>query len=212
MIRDRRSVRMATKLPNKTTRAAVAISGTAALTLSVISAGVAGAHGCVAQPPTRQMLCANGEGESRCAIQGEPQSVEGPGGFPAAGPADGELCSGGNARFSELDDPRGGAWPTENIGRSVTIEWTNTARHATANWRYYVTKPGVDLGGHALKRSDFQLDPFLTVDGHGEQPPATVTHQGQLPAGTHGKQVILGVWEVADTANAFYSCMDVNVN
>src|SRR5699024_9264524 len=212
MIRDRRSVRLATKLPNKTTRAAVAISGTAALTLSVLSAGVAGAHGYVDQPPSRQMLCANGEVDNCGAIQWEPQSVEGPGGFPAAGPADGELCSGGNARFSELDDPRGGDWPTENIGRAVTIEWTNTARHATANWRYDVTKPGAELTGHALKRPDFQLGPCLTVDGNGEQPPATVTHRGQLPAGTHGKQVILGVWEVADTANAFYSCMDVNVS
>src|SRR5699024_11588083 len=98
--------------------------------------------------------CANGEVDNCGAIQWEPQSVEGPGGFPESGPAEGELCSGGNARFSELDDPRGGDWPTENIGRSVTIEWTNTARHATANWRYYVTKPGVDLGGHALRSEE----------------------------------------------------------
>lgn len=203
---------MTAKLSRKTKKAAVAVSGAAALTLSVLGSGVASAHGYVDEPPSRQDVCANGDVDNCGAIKWEPQSVEGPGNFPEAGPDDGELCSGGNTRFGELDDPRGGDWPTEDIGQSVSIEWTNSARHATANWRYYVTKPGVDLSGHALKRSDFQLDPFLTVDGHGEQPSATVTHSGELPSGTHGKQVILGVWEVADTANAFYSCMDVNVN
>src|SRR5699024_12782883 len=118
MIHTRRSVRMTAKLPNKTARAAVAISGTAALTLSVLSAGVAGAHGYVDQPPSRQMLCANGEVDNCGAIQREPQSVEGPGGFPAAGPADGELCSRGNARFSALDDPRGGDRPPDDRRRS----------------------------------------------------------------------------------------------
>lgn len=203
---------MTAKLSTKTRRAAVAVGGAAALGLSVLTTGVASAHGYVDDPPSRQILCANGDVDDCGAIQYEPQSVEGPGGFPDDGPSDGELCSGGNGRFGELDEPRGGDWPTEDVGQSINIKWTNTAQHATANWRYYVTKPGTDIGGHALKRSDFQSEPFLEVDGHGEQPDKTVSHSGELPEGTHGKQVILGVWEISDTANAFYSCMDVNVS
>lgn len=202
---------MSGKLTITVKKASIAVTGVVALSLSVLTAGVANAHGYTNSPPSRQALCANGTVQDCGAIQWEPQSVEGPGGFPEAGPQDGNICSGGNGRFHELDDPRGGDWPTTDVGQSVSIMWTNSARHATANWRYYVTKPGVDLSSHALKRSDFQLTPFLTVDGNGQQPPATVTHDGTLPDGTHGKQVILGVWEVADTANAFYSCMDVNV-
>jgi chitin-binding protein len=48
----------------------------------------------------------------------------------------------------------------------------------------------------------------LQVNYGGQRPPNPVTHRGTLPS-RHGRQLILAVWDIADTANAFYSCADV---
>lgn len=73
----------------------------------VLSSGGASAHGYTDQPLSRQKMCASGGGVANCgAIQWEPQSVEGLKGFPAAGPADGQICSAGHTNFSQLDQPK----------------------------------------------------------------------------------------------------------
>ncbi|AYN38566.1 hypothetical protein D9753_06110 [Streptomyces dangxiongensis] len=104
---------------------------------------------------SRRLLCADGAVKGCGEIQWEPQSVEGPKGFPADGPADGRLCSG---------------------GESHTFRRQFEARHAPYG---------------------------------GKQPPATLSHSGTLPTGLSGHHVILGVWTIADTGNAFYACSDV---
>lgn len=43
-----------------------------------------------------------------------------------------------------------------------------------------------------------------------EQPPETVSHQVNL-SGHPGRQTVLAVWNIADTTNALYSCIDVQV-
>lgn len=184
--------------------------GALTLLMSVGFAGQASAHGYVQDPPSRAYLCSIGAVQNCGAIQWEPQSVEGPGNFPQAGPADGNLCAGGNERFSELDDPRNGNWPATDVrsGERVTFEWHNTARHATANWRYYITKPSWSPT-EPLTRADLVLDPFLVVDGHGEQPGSIVQHTATLPDRS-GRQMVYAVWEIADTANAFYQCIDLD--
>ena len=190
--------------------AAVGLATTGAL---MLSSGGASSHGYTDLPVSRQKLCQNG-GVSNCgAIQWEPQSVEGPKGFPSAGPADGKLCSAGNASFAPLDAPRtpsGGAWPTTRVtgGQEYTFRWQFTAMHATTDFKYYVTKPGWNQN-HALSRSDLNLTPFLTVPYGGQRPPQTLSHSGTLPSGLSGRHVIVAVWTVADTANAFYACSDV---
>ncbi|MGH3321978.1 MAG: lytic polysaccharide monooxygenase [Streptosporangiaceae bacterium] len=60
-----------------------------------------------------------------------------------------------------------------------------------------------------LTRADLDLTQFLLVDGLGEQPPADVAHGAVLPDRS-GRQMIFAVWEIADTANAFYQCIDVD--
>ncbi|MHC3475326.1 lytic polysaccharide monooxygenase auxiliary activity family 9 protein [Streptomyces sp. 7R007] len=179
----------------------------------VLSTGGASSHGYTDLPISRQKLCANGTVTNCGDIQYEPQSVEGPKGFPAAGPADGSLCSGGNARFSQLDGPKtpsGGAWPTTKVtgGQSYTFRWQFTAMHATTDFKYYVTKQGWNQN-HNLSRSDLNTTPFLTVPYNGQRPPATLSHSGTLPSGLSGHHVILAVWTIADTGNAFYACSDV---
>ncbi|MFJ4340078.1 lytic polysaccharide monooxygenase [Streptomyces sp. NPDC088915] len=171
--------------------------------------GSAQGHGYTDSPVSRQQLCGNGTVRGCGQIQWEPPSVEGPKGFPARGPVDGTICAGGNGRFSELDDPRGGNWPATALtaGRDHTFVWRIAARHATTDFRYYVTKDGWDPT-KPLTRADLDPQPFLTVPFGGRQPGATVSHTGVLPRKS-GRHLILGVWTIADTGNAFYACSDV---
>ncbi|MFF3607328.1 lytic polysaccharide monooxygenase [Streptomyces sp. NPDC002463] len=194
---------------NKALGAAVVALGIAGAT--VLATGTAGSHGYTDAPISRQKLCANRTVTNCGDIQWEPQSVEGLKGFPAAGPADGKICAGGNSRFSQLDDPRGGAWPTTKLvaGQSYSFRWQFTARHATTDFRYYITKNGW-TGTKVLTRADLDPQPFLTIPYNNQQPPSTLTHSGTIPAGKTGRHLILAVWTVADTTNAFYACSDVS--
>ncbi|MET7481386.1 lytic polysaccharide monooxygenase [Streptomyces sp. NPDC005648] len=190
-----------------------AVVGLATTGALVLSTGGASGHGYTDLPVSRQKLCANGTVTNCGDIQYEPQSVEGPKGFPAAGPADGSICSGGNARFAQLDGaktPSGGAWPTTRVtgGQAYTFRWQFTAMHATTDFKYYVTRAGWNQN-HRLARSDLNTTPFLTVPYNGQRPPATLSHSGTLPSGLSGRHVIVAVWTIADTANAFYACSDV---
>jgi predicted carbohydrate-binding protein with CBM5 and CBM33 domain len=143
----------------------------------------ASAHGYVNSPPSRQAQCA--QGVVACGeIKWEPQSVEGPKGLRS--------CSGGNARFAELDDDNKG-WHATPVGNTVNLTWTFTARHATSNYEYFI-------GGNRI----------AVFDGGGQQPPPTVSHSVNL-GGVSGRQKLLAIWNIADTPNAFYACIDLNV-
>ncbi|MBB2944178.1 chitin-binding protein [Actinoplanes lutulentus] len=159
---------------------AVAIVGAAG---SLLAASPAAAHGYVSSPPSRQALCA--QGVMSCGqIKYEPQSVEGPKGL--------KTCNANVAGFAELnDDSRG--WPATSVSTSQTFTWVNTARHATANWEYWIGNTRVASFG-----------------GNNQQPPATLSHTVNL-SGFSGRQKILAVWNISDTTNAFYSCIDVNI-
>ncbi|GAA0458194.1 lytic polysaccharide monooxygenase auxiliary activity family 9 protein [Streptomyces stramineus] len=187
-----------------------AIIGMGIAGVSLFSTGSATGHGYTDSPTSRQVHCAKGTVKNCGAIQWEPQSVEGTKGFPARGPADGTICAGGNSRFAQLDDPRNGQWPATAVtaGRSLDFRWKLTARHATTDFRYYLTKSTYNPT-RPLTRADLEPQPFLTVPYGGRIPDATVSHQGTLPAGKTGKQLILAVWNIADTGNAFYACSDV---
>ncbi|MGQ4415375.1 lytic polysaccharide monooxygenase [Streptomyces sp. SAS_269] len=195
------------------TKLTAVVLGVATAGAFALSTGGASGHGYTDLPISRQKLCQNGTVTNCGSIQWEPQSVEGPKGFPAAGPADGQLCNGGLSQFAQLSAPKtpsGAAWPTTwvNGGQSYTFRWQFTAMHATTDFKYYVTKPGWNQN-HALSRSDLNLTPFLTVPYNGQRPPATLSHSGTLPSGLSGHHVVLAVWTIADTGNAFYACSDV---
>ncbi|MEV7198154.1 lytic polysaccharide monooxygenase [Streptomyces sp. NPDC093510] len=177
------------------------------------SAGGASSHGYTDLPASRQINCAKGVVSGCGSIQYEPQSVEGPKGFPAGGPADGKICSAGIAGFNQLNSPKtpgGGAWPTTKVsgGQNYTFRWQFTARHRTTDFKYYITKQGWDES-KAVTRSALETTPFLNVPYNSQQPPATLSHSGTIPGGRSGHHVIVAVWTVADTANAFYACSDV---
>jgi predicted carbohydrate-binding protein with CBM5 and CBM33 domain len=141
------------------------------------------AHGWITNPPSRADHCAQGRVSFDCGgLQYEPQSVEAPKGSM--------LCSGGSA-FTVVDDDSL-PWPRTTVGGDVTFRWQLTAMHATATWEYFVD-------GRLVK----------TVDDGGARPGATVEHTlTGLPAGDH---TVLARWNVADTVNTFYQCVDITV-
>ncbi|MFE1408826.1 lytic polysaccharide monooxygenase auxiliary activity family 9 protein [Streptomyces sp. NPDC058770] len=163
--------------------AAVVGAALAPVLALTLPAGSADAHGYISSPPSRQAQCAAGT-VSCGEIKYEPQSVEGPKGLTS--------CSGGNGRFAELDNDSKG-WKVTPVGRTQSFQWVLTARHATSTWQYFA-------GGRKIAE----------FNDNGAQPGATVTHQVGF-GGLTGKRKVLAVWNIADTANAFYACIDVNV-
>ena len=161
----------------------LATLGMVASSLAVASSPAL-AHGYVSSPPSRQALCAAGTVTNCGAIQFEPQSVEAPKGSTQ--------CSGGNANFSVLNDESRN-WPATNVGSSVTFNWVLTARHRTATWEYFV-------GGTKV----------ATFNDNNAIPNASVSHKVDLSR-FRGKQKVLAVWNIGDTAMAFYNCVDVNI-
>lgn len=163
------------------------------------------AHGYIHS--SRAALCKEQKNTSCGPVQYEPQSVEGLGGFPASGPADGHIAGGGV--FPQLDEQSATRWSKVTMhGGKNTINWTLTAQHATKEWKYYITKKDWDPN-KPLARSDFEL--IQTFNDGGAKPSSSVAHQINLPTDRSGYHVILGVWEIADTANAFYQVVDVNL-
>ena len=164
------------------------------------------AHGYVDSPKSRALLCKEGDNKGCGAVTYEPQSVEGLGNFPSEGVPDGKIASGGG-KFPELDEQSSTRWAKNPIKSGMnTFTWTLTAPHATEKWEYYITKEGWDPN-QPLKRSDLEL--FCTVNDGGKVPGSKVSHNCSVPKRT-GYHVILAYWEVYDTANAFYSVIDVD--
>ncbi|GAA1677455.1 lytic polysaccharide monooxygenase [Kribbella yunnanensis] len=192
----------------KVSMAGVAV-GALALTFST-SVPMASAHGWTNAPISRAKHCQANQSLNCGNIQWEPQSVEGPKGFPNGGPPDGKICSAGIGAFAQLDDQRNGSWPTNRLtsGANFTFKWHFTASHSTTDFRYYVTKNGWNQNA-PLTRGALELNPFLTVPYSG-RPPSDLAHSGNLPSGKSGRHMILAVWTIADTGNAFYQCSDVN--
>ena len=170
---------------NLNKRLVAACVGAIAAPLIVVigPAAIASAHGYVNSPASRQAQCA--AGTVSCGdIKYEPQSVEGPKGLRS--------CNGGVARFAELND-NSKPWKAAAVGQNVTFNWTFTARHRTASYQYFIGNTKI-----------------AEVNGNNQQPPATVSHSVNM-GGRTGRLTVLAVWNIGDTSNAFYSCIDLNV-
>lgn len=96
-------------------------------------------------------------------------------------------CNGGIANWAQLAD-ESKAWPATGLSAGVnSFTWTLTAVHPTASWEYYIGSTRLAI---------------ITS--------SATTHSVNL-AGYSGRQKILAIWNIGDTANAFYSCVDVNI-
>ncbi|ROV61480.1 N-acetylglucosamine-binding protein GbpA [Vibrio ponticus] len=196
-------------LPNKTllALALTALSGQVAAHgyVSEFDGGIAGSRAALCKYPTAD----TNEKNTNCgAIQYEPQSVEGPEGFPEAGPADGKIASAQSALATALDEQTADRWVKRPITAGMqSFEWTFTANHVTRDWKYYITKTDWN-SNQVLSRDSFDLNPFCVIEGNMVQPPKQVSHECNVPE-REGYHVILAVWDVGDTAAAFYNVIDV---
>jgi chitin-binding protein len=163
-------------------------------------------HGYVSEPASRAKLgAANNVG----SVQYEPQSLEAPKGFPLAGPVDGKIASAGGMFGGILDQQSSDRWIKHDmVGGVNDITWYNTAPHRTAKWHYYITKKGWNSNA-PIKRSDLEL--IGTFEYGGKQPERSVTHKVNVPTDRNGYHIILAVWDIEDTTNAFYQVIDVNL-
>ncbi|MBO1582585.1 lytic polysaccharide monooxygenase [Bacillus sp. XF8] len=169
----------------------------------------ASAHGYVESPASRSYLCKQGVNTNCGPIQYEPQSVEGPGSFPQLGPSDGQIAGAGH--FPDLDVQTVDRWKKVTLsGGKNTFQWKLTAPHSTKEWKYYITKKDWDPN-KPLSRSDLDLVPFYVKNDGGIRPGTTVIHEANVPTDRNGYHLILAVWEIADTGNAFYQVIDVNL-
>lgn len=190
--------------------------GAVALTAGIISTTLipqnAYAHGFVEKPGSRSALCSPTYGalNVNCgSVMYEPQSLEAPKGFPQGGPVDGQIASAGGKFGGILDQQTANRWFKNTItGGENTFTWKYTAPHLTSKWHYYITKKGWNPN-KALTRADFE--PIGTVQHDGSAASNNLTHKINVPTDRSGYHVILAVWDVADTANAFYNVIDVNL-
>lgn len=136
----------------------------------------------------------------------------------SAPPPDGKIASANQETGKFLDQP-GSHWQKHEVrsGESLDISWHFTANHVTRRWNYFITKQGWDPSKE-LSRNQFEAEPFFTVQinlkpywSHSDamKPPSPTTHQIPLPI-REGYHVLLAVWEVADTAAAFYQVVDLD--
>lgn len=133
-------------------------------------------------------------------------------------PADGKIASGNQPGMAFLDEP-GSHWEKHDV-RSfdrLDVKWDFTANHVTRRWNYFITKSDWNPN-QLLSRSQFEDEPFYVVQfgqkpywSHADsmKPPIPTMHALTLPE-REGHHVLLAVWEVADTGNAFYQIVDLN--
>lgn len=172
---------------------------------SLLLSESASAHGSV--EGSRAELCATGENVNCGRVMYEPFSVEGRGDFPEFGVPDGQIASGG--KFFELDEQSQTRWTKVDLqGGDYTFHWKIVANHSTNTWDYYITRKGWDPNS-PLKREDLEL--FCRYIDDGAIPPNDVYHECSIPNDREGYYVIVAVWDIADTPNAFYQVIDANL-
>ncbi|WP_342535000.1 lytic polysaccharide monooxygenase [Lysinibacillus sp. FSL K6-1151] len=203
---------MNTKFTKKLSKKGISAAILAAGIMGISMAPNAYAHGFVEKPASRAALCSQNYGALNlmCGnIMYEPQSLEAPKGFPQSGPADGKIASAGGLFGGILDQQTADRWFKNTItGGSNTFTWKYTAPHLTSKWHYYITKKGWNPN-KPLNRADLEL--IATVEHNGSAASNNLTHTINVPTDRSGYHIILAVWDVADTSNAFYNVIDVNL-
>ncbi|MFG2933918.1 lytic polysaccharide monooxygenase auxiliary activity family 9 protein [Streptomyces achromogenes] len=182
-------------------------------------------HGAVGSPPSRAQLYleswqANGleAGKFFPADQEGQRDPFAPDDVVnAQPPADGRIASAGKDFAAALDEV-GTDWKKHPVtsGENLELTWGFHMPHKTRRFNYFLTKNGWDPS-QPLARAQFDSEPFHSVQLSGRPywsaddlvPDNPTTHTMRLPQRNAGHQVLLAVWEVADTGNAFYQVIDL---
>jgi len=208
--------------------AAAVLAAALATTLAVVAPEAALAHGAATSPGSRTYLCfedghwTGGDLEPRntacrrAVAAGGKQPLwdwfgvlrsDGAGRTRGFIP-DGELCSGGSAKYAAYDAP-GDDWPATRLtsGAPWTVHYNAWAAHP-GQFRLYVTRDGYDplqpLTWDSLEAEPFSVWDETVPNGQGEY-----YWDVQLPAGKTGRHVVYSVWQRSDSAETFYGCSDV---
>ncbi|WP_431228501.1 lytic polysaccharide monooxygenase auxiliary activity family 9 protein [Burkholderia contaminans] len=137
-------------------------------------------------------------------------------------PADGLIASGGHTDVAraQLNEVRSD-WQKHAVasGQNLPVTWRYSAVHKTRRWTYWITKEGWD-STQPLARAQFDAEPlFSDVNEYRPywgpeseerlKPKGDTRHDITLPV-RKGYHVLLAVWDVADTAAAFYQVIDLD--
>ncbi|MFI2782042.1 lytic polysaccharide monooxygenase auxiliary activity family 9 protein [Streptomyces sp. ALB3] len=136
-------------------------------------------------------------------------------------PEDGRIASAGKDFAAKLDEPDSQqGWQKHPVraGEALDITWAYHAPHKTRRWNYFLTKDGWDPS-KPLARAQFDPAPIATYQNSGQPywsaddlvPADPTVHSVTLPGDRRGYHVLLSVWEVADTAQAFYQVIDLDI-
>ena len=135
----------------------------------------------------------------------------------AVPPIDGKIASAEHPAAAFLDKP-GDDWEKHSVhsGDTLAVSWGFSARHSTRRWNYFLTRPGWD-SALPLSRAQFETTPFHVVENKQQPywahrqamlPPVPTVHPLLLPTRV-GYQVLLCIWEIAETGAAFYQVIDL---
>ena len=177
-------------------------------------------HGYVQHPASRAYLCKTKANKNCGKIEWEPQSIEGLKNFPKGGPPDGKIASGAVAAFQQLDQFGAGRWSSprvkfnkvDNAHVSLDMHWTLTAPHKTSGFRVFLSNANY-AENKPLSRAVFHAQPSCAQSLNGQMPTKVFKHtcrfqKQQLDAMTKRPGVMLAIWDIHDTANAFYQVID----
>ncbi|WP_198314456.1 lytic polysaccharide monooxygenase [Chitinibacter sp. GC72] len=122
---------------------------------------------------------------------------------------DGQLCSASKSNYAGLDLARTD-WPSSNIAPDANgnfeFIFNAPAPHQTRDWVFYVTN---DTWNPTTPLNWSHLDQFCKLGNVPVTADKRYKMSCQLPKKT-GKQIIYVTWQRSDSAEAFYSCSDVN--
>ena len=210
--------------PKPTRIAAAAVTSVLALLTaligSVVVASSASAHGSTQDPPSRvygcRFLTPDNElckqawaSNSQALYDWNEVNIGDAGGVHQPRIPDGQLCSAGRAKYAAFNTASD-KWPVTNLkpgsDGKYSLQWLNTAPHATAYYKVYITKPGFDVNAAPLKWSDLEF----VHDSGASAPASAEVIRTALPArSTHS--IIYTIWQRSDSQEAFYACNDVTI-
>lgn len=201
----------------------------------LVAAAGAHAHGRLTEPPSRIVLCTQGQNPNCPVDAWHANAMENGKFFPAtqsglsdpfapadaknaAPPPDGEIAGAStNGPLPVLNEQSPSRWQKIPLrpGALQNFKWEFSAVHKTRRWNYFITRADWNPS-QKLTRAQFEPTPFCTVQNPGQPywdpnanlvPQQPTIHPCRLPMRS-GYHVILAVWEVADTAMAFYQVVD----
>ena len=207
----------------------------AALTVVVLPAGPAQAHGNVISPASRNYGCwlrwgskfqdpAMATEDPMCwqAWQADPNAMwnwnglfrEQVAGNHQGAVPDGQLCSAGHTqsgRYNALDTV--GDWKATSVGNNFTVQVFDQARHGADYLWVYVTNPGFNPVTTALKWSDLTRVAVVGNTPASQWTPVDGGVQLNIPVsvtGRTGRAMVYTIWQASHLDQSYYWCSDID--